>query len=342
MSGMRRPTLVVASFVIVSFLVAACGSSSSGTNVGACPAGFVCTPQDSGGGTGDGVEFDTTDVDSDAGSSDSAGADADTALDAVGPDSAGDIHYWQAPDAQRGSTTTPAGSKLYAHSKDTLYVLNPETNAFDLVGMFTFNKNAGLVTDIALNKAGSLFAVTYTDLFQCTTATAKCSWLAQLPQEFNGLTFIPAGLIDANDEVLVGIAGKGTWYRIDFGAAGAKLTALGSYGGGWWSSGDAFSVVGVGTYATLKKCNDCANYLAEIDPATGKVKKVIGKTGTAKWLFGLAWFKGIFYAVSQDGKVYMLDIKTAAPTAVQDVKVPKGVQWWGAGISTHAGFLTGG
>ena len=339
-----------ASVLLLVGLLGACGSSSNGTNAQVCPAGFVCTPKGDG---GQSVAVDSSanadieaDVSLDAGPAE-VPIDATTpvTVDATPPS---DIATADAgsgptsPDITEPDTEVAADIRLYAHTKDTLYVLNPSTLGFDLVGAFTFNKNAGLVTDIALDKVGELFAVTYTDLFACDRLNAKCTWLAKLPQEFNGLTFIPAGLIDSDKEVLVGIAGKGSWYRIDFGSGGAKLMLLGGYGGGWLSSGDAFSVVGVGTYATLKKCNACDNYLAEVDPATGAVITIIGKTGSAKGLFGLAWFQGVFYAVSSDGNVYMLDVKTATPTPVTVVKVPAGTKWWGAGVSTHTPSLLGG
>jgi len=340
--------------------LASVACSSPGTGGGGCPAGFTCTPNADGSGDSEGVgdANSAADASSDDGATVADGfADAGSVNSDVGqadtwtpPQDAGAPDTWTppqdagAPDTGNGAPDAgepdvvpgqPVGN-LYAHTKDTLYFLDVPAAAFKKVGVFTFNKNKGLVTDIALNQWGNLFAVTYGDLFQCNRMNAKCVWLAKLPQEFNGLTFIPEGVIDPNQEALVGIAGKGTWYHVQFGGGKVTLKAIGGYGGSWWSSGDAFSVVGVGTYATLKKCNGCDNYLAEVDPASGKIKKLIGKTGKAKGLFGLAWWAGVFYAVSSDGNVYVLDVKSGNATKVQGISIPKGVKWWGAGVSTRA------
>lgn len=334
-------------------LSAAC---SSPTPAGGCPVGFTCTPaDDSGASAGDAAVAQGDTVAEPDGAADTAVTDsgpsvADTGVADAGPMDAGLDAGFDAgnnPVDTGGSGTPDVGKEdagqpqpvghLYAHTKDSLYFLDVAASAFKKVAAFTFDKNAGLVTDIALNKWGNLFAVTFKDLFQCNRDNGKCVWLAALPQEFNGLTFIPEGVIDPNEEALVGIAGLGTWYHIQFGTGKVTLKPLGSYGGGWWSSGDAFSVVGVGTYATLKKCNGCDNYLAEVDPKTGKILKLIGKTGSAKGLFGLAWWAGVFYGVSNDGNIYVLDVKTGDATQVKGVTVPKDVQWWGAGVSTRAG-----
>ncbi len=349
---MHPPNHLTLTLLALASLAMAC-STPSNPSGGTCPVGFTCTANtdatgdgevsagDATQGTNDGVALaDVTAADGTVTAD--AGAITDTAttpVDAATVDTAlppqdtnpttPDVTE---PDVAPGK---PVGN-LYAHTKDTLYFLDVPNAKFQKVGVFSFNKNKGLVTDIALNKWGNLFAVTYGDLFQCNRLDAKCVWLAKLPQEFNGLTFIPEGIVDPNQEALVGIAGKGAWYHVQFGGGKVTLKAIGGYGGTWWSSGDAFSVVGVGTYATLKKCNGCDNYLAEVDPATGKIKKLIGKTGKAKGLFGLAWWAGVFYAVSSDGFVYILDVKTGDATKVKGITVPKGVKWWGAGVSTRA------
>lgn len=342
--------------LIVAALLIACSDEPAATAT--CPVGYSCTVPVDGGAGADasdvasgqdaqlledaaGPGLDAMTPAPDAGSPDSgvtdAGSDAGVEPTPDAEPVAEDTGIFGPPDIEDPDTflSKPVGN-LYAHDKDTLYVLNVPQAAFLKVGKFSFDKNEGLVTDIALNKWGALFAVTFTDLFQCNREDAKCVWLAKLPQEFNGLSFIPEGLIDPQAEVLVGIAEKGTWYRIIFSGGKVTLKSIGSYGGDWLSSGDVFSVVGIGTYATLKKSSGGDNYLVEIVPSTGKIKKVIGKTGAAKGLFGLAWWAGVFYAVSSDGNIYVLDVKTGDAQVVSGISVPKGVKWWGAGVSTRA------
>lgn len=229
----------------------------------------------------------------------------------------------------------PVG-QLYAHTSNTLYRLDLTAGKFTTVGKFAFNKSNGSVTDIAMDAYGKLYSVTDHDVFVCDVATAACKWLAKLPgtSTFNGLTFVPKGTVDPSSETLIGIETDGSWDKVDFSGASAKVTKLGQYGDGWLSSGDAFSVEGIGTYATLKG-KGTTDSLALVDPTNGKLIKVIGETGV-KQLFGLAWWAGVFYAFSTDGNVYTLDVTTAKATPIKGIKVPTGAKWWGAGVSTRA------
>ena len=240
------------------------------------------------------------------------------------------------PDASPDVDFSKPVGQLYAHTSNTLYKLDAATNAFVLVGKFSFDKSGASVTDIALDRYGKLFAITNHDLFSCVTSTAACSWLAVLPGTgtFNGLTFVPVGTISATAETLVGIGTDGSWNQIDLAGSTATITKLGSYGGGWLSSGDAFSVEGIGTYATLKGVSK-TDSLAKIDPTNGKILSIVGETGVNQ-LFGLAWWNGVFYGVSNDGNIYTLDITTGKASKVTGITTPTGVKWWGAGVSTRA------
>lgn len=228
--------------------------------------------------------------------------------------------------------TGPVGD-LYAHTADDLYKLDLKAGAVVHVGKWTYDKNKGVVTDIALDQVGKLFAITHDDLFECSL-TAKCKWLAALPETFNGMTFVPKGTVDPVAEALIGISEDGDWTRISIAGTKVTLKKLGSYGGGWLSSGDAFSVIGIGTYATLKG-KSTTDSLALVDPKTGKIQKIIGETGV-KNLFGLAWWAGVFYGFSSDGNAYTLDVTSGKATKVQGIATPQGVKWWGAGVSTRA------
>ena len=220
---------------------------------------------------------------------------------------------------------------LYAHTASTLYRFDKA--GFTLVGQFGFDKNAGSVTDIALDEDGKLFAITFNDLFECNSKTAKCNWLAGLPQQFNGLTFVPEGVLGAK-AALIGIANSGTWNHLQVNGKTATVTPLGSYGG-YGSSGDAFSVKGVGTLATVTSGFFKSDELAVVDPATGKVKSIVGETGVTG-LWGLAWQGGKVYAFGSDGGIYEVNPKTGKASKAAGISAPSGVSWWGAGVSTRA------
>lgn len=262
---------------------------------------------------------------SDAPSSDAASA-ADIDYDLLDPEDTDSA----APDLPPLNNGLAA---VFAHTSSQLYRL--ENNVFTLVGTFSFNKAFGQVTDIALDDAGLLFAVTFNDLFQCDKTNAKCTWLASLPQQFNGLTFVPKDVVTPGQPALIGVANSGDWNLITVKGTTATIQKLGSYGG-YASSGDAFSVEGVGTYATVKSGFGGTDKLVQVNPANGAVLKTIGDTGVSD-LWGIAWSNQVLYGFSDDGKVYSLNMQTGKASTIPGLQVPSG-SWWGAGVSTRAGL----
>lgn len=310
-------------------VVAACGSTPAGNGV-ALPD--TASESDGTAGQTDAV------AGTDAAGSDKADAAPDTEPD-IAPDIDFDLLDPTDEDVEEPEVVEPTGpvGSLYAHTATMLWRLDLSTGQFTEVGPFGFDKNKGDVTDIALDKTGQLFATTHNDLFQCGLEDAKCVWLAKMPGTYFGLSYVPAGTIDPNAETLVGIENDGTWSSITFANGKATIKSLGSYGGGWQSSGDMFSVEGIGTYATLKGKGDF-DTLAKVNPKTGKIEQIIGgtaKTGV-KSLFGLAWWQGVTYGFSSDGNVYTLDLDTGVATKLTGIAAPPGAKWWGAGVSTRA------
>lgn len=311
--------------------VAACSSNPVGSTGSPTDTTTVADGGDAAAGTDDG-----------AAGSDSAGSDVVVATD-VAPDLAPDIDYDlldpEEDTSAETDTSEPAGpvGSLYAHSAEVLWRLDLGTGQFTEVGTFAFDKNEGSVTDLALDKTAKLYATTHDDLFECSTVDAACTWLAALPGTYFGLSFVPAGTIDPTNETLVGIEDDGTWSSITFANGKATIKSLGKYGNNWMSSGDMFSVEGIGTYATLKG-KGSFDTLAKVNPKTGKIEQIIGgeaKTGV-KSLFGLAWWQGVTYGFSSDGNVYDLDLTTGVATKISTIAVPPNTKWWGAGVSTRA------
>ncbi len=333
------PLLTAALLVLVGCGTSSSGNGGSGTPPATYDTGSSADAEADGGASSD-VADDAGNTGSDAGSgsSDSGSGSADAgsgSLDAGAPDT------WVEPDTgEQDSGQAGPPPSLFAHTKDKLYAFDPGKSAMVEVGKFSFNKKKGLVTDIALDQFRNLFAITFEDLFKCNPDTAACAWIAKLPAEFNGLTFIPESLVPGSKtEALIGISEKGAWNWIkEDGKGGMTMKKLGTYGGGWLSSGDAFAVVGVGTFATLKKKSGGIDSLAKLDPKTGKLLKVIGSTGV-KGLFGFAWWADVFYGFSNDGKVYVIDVTTGKATEALQISAPKNVKWWGAGVSTRANGL---
>ncbi|MCO4763967.1 MAG: hypothetical protein KC502_20805 [Myxococcales bacterium] len=327
-----RYLITITTLLLTASLLTACGSTEDSGEKR--PVSYLKDGESAKDGQSDGGA--TTDT----GIADTGKPDTGAAKDSGGfPDG-----FFDPPDAggneeDGGSEDTgpvfqgPVG-KLYAHTSGELYNLDLKSKAFVKIGKFTFDKNEGKITDLAVNKYGKIFAISSDHLYECASETAKCAWLAKLPSPFNGMTFVAEGVVTDGKEALIGISDKGVWTHIDTESGKVKLKNLGSYGGGWLSSGDAFSVVGVGTFATLKGKGK-TDTLAKVNAKTGKIEKLLGETG-AIGLFGLAWWNGVFYGFSKTGKVYTLDTSTGKGTEVKGLTVPKDVSWWGAGVSTRA------
>ncbi|MCC6644020.1 MAG: hypothetical protein IT374_00400 [Polyangiaceae bacterium] len=234
-------------------------------------------------------------------------------------------------------------AEVYAHSPDTLYKLDPGTKATTTVAKFSGCKDQ--VIDLAVDKAGRVFVTTFTSLERVDPVTAKCTTLKTgLTGTFpNSLSFVPAGTISPSDETLVGYQAAldgDAYVRVDT-TTGAVSPVPGGGGlpAGYQSSGDIVSVIGGGTYLTIKggggAYGTCADCLVEVDPKTGNVLK---KVATLKFgsVFGLAFWAGITYGFTSSGQLFSVDLKTVTATEISIPQKPSGLKFWGAGSTTCA------
>lgn len=99
---------------------------------------------------------------------------------------------------------------VYANSSDSLYVINPATNAVSLVGAF---QGCDFVIDIAVNRTGGVFATTKSALFAVDPRSAQCKFIAKGTYP-NSLSFVPQGTVNPDQETLVGYNGS-SYVRID-------------------------------------------------------------------------------------------------------------------------------
>ena len=222
------------------------------------------------------------------------------------------------------------GNTVYAHTSSRLFKM--DVNApYDItaIGNFSYNQSPGQMTDIALDRWGVLYGITFNDLFVCNPATAQCYYLGDIPQSANGLTFIPPGLLDPNDDTLVAIANSGAWYKVTLVGNQAQFSQLGQYGGGYTSAGDVFSIQGVGTYgATNKPGVNNGNVIVEANPMNGMVVKDIATTVSYTTIYGLAGWEGKIFAFNSNGAVVLINPMDGT---YMQVKKTNDV-WWGAGV----------
>jgi len=226
---------------------------------------------------------------------------------------------------------------VYAHTSSELYKFGVKGQLdVELIGRFAFPAEASdaRMTDIAIDRFGVMWGIGFEDVFIVDPATAKCWRAAALPQEFNGLTLVPKGLLGTSADQLVGIDIEGGWWRLDLVHAGGvtrvQTTLIGGYGSGWSSSGDAFSIDGVGTFASVDKGGGTPDQLVSVDPATGLVTSVIAPLAGYSDIWGLAGWAGRVYAFDSGGDVLVIDLATGTVTA----KKATGKAWWGAGVRT--------
>ena len=265
------------------------------------------------------------------------------------------------PDAGNADVVLPVG-EVYGHSATTLFKLEPFSKTITTIGNFDcFNPCSGLLTgcgmwDIAIDEKGQMYGTGVTalnslqgagKLVKVDKATGHCTEIKTLGASQlypNSLTFVPAGVLDPNVEVLVGYVNE-NYARIDL-VTGVQ-TGIGSLNPNptntlWYSSGDIVSIKGGKSFLTAKPSSD-PNYsgtdtLLEIDPATGKVVKAIGDTTFTK-LWGLAFWAGTAYGFSAAGQLCAIDLTTGTGTPIPQKGIPNGLAWWGAGVTTVAPLL---
>lgn len=237
--------------------------------------------------------------------------------------SGGEVFYDAGPDGYY----PPPVAAVYASSSSSLYVVNPATKAVSVVGAF---QGCDFVIDIAVNRTGGIFATSQTALYAVNPKTAQCKHIADGIYP-NSLSFVPQGTVSPDEETLVGYTGS-EYVRIDPGTG--QVTSIGALGTpGLSSSGDLFSLIGGGTYLTVKgeNCSDC---LIEVNPATGALLKQLGPIGIYGNVWGLAFWAGTAYGFTSGGLMFSLDPTTMVTTPI--FYSGDAVQFWGAGSSTAA------
>jgi hypothetical protein len=234
-----------------------------------------------------------------------------------------------------GSTMQEAGSPvalIYAHSPDTLYRL--DANSKQVAVVAPFSGGCSSVIDIAIDSSSNAYVTTETDLWKVDLQTAACTHIASGSYP-NSLSFVPKGTVDPNAEAMVGYNGS-TYIRINT-TTGAVQT-VGALSGGYTSSGDIVSVIGGGTFLTVKggsgNCNDC---LLQVNPATGDLVQNYGSVNHVD-VFGLAFWAGTAYGFDNGGEVFSIDVQngTVVTTTIPVPNPPPGLQFWGAGSTTAA------
>lgn len=276
----------------------------------------------------------------DTGSPVDAGAPADTAPDAGPPPLLVDSDNDGIPDVadlfpfDKDLPGTAYGGVVYAHTADELWRMDVKTYKLDFVAYFGWPADGGVheMTDIAIDRYGALYGVSFSAVYSCHPQKGKCLRVGTLPTTYNALTFVPQGLLDEDKDVFIAIGGGGEWTRLDRTGDTFAATILGKYGAIYTSSGDAYSIKGVGTYATVNKSGDASDWLVAVHPATGHVTAEIGRLDGFSAMYGLAGWTDRAFGFDESGAVVVVD--TGTGKVVNTIQsTPK--KWWGAGVRTY-------
>jgi hypothetical protein len=262
-------------------------------------------------------------------------------------------------DAEVADTYIPPGTpgRVYAHTKDTLYLFEPVSGDLKEIGKFScldpLDTN-DVVVDLAVDRTGTVYATTFGRFLKVDPITAACTEIKKVlagePSYPNALSFVPAGTVDPTKEALVGYSPVGTspdstdYIRID--TATGVITKIGQLNGSpgtsYKSSGDLISLIQDSnrTFLTVKLLSDASvgtDLLAEVDPKTGNLKKIIGDTKQTN-LYGFGYWAGKGYGFSDNGKISEIDMTTGNGTVVKTLTGDGGspLPWYGAGVTTEA------
>jgi len=254
-------------------------------------------------------------------------------------------------DLAPGERPPPAPGKVYAHSADTLYLLEPISKQVTIVGAFDCT---GSMVDIAIDRTGRMTgsaAISFNGalggmLVSVDSTNAHCQELNRGPNLVTSLTYVPEGTLVANAEALVGYADD-RYVRVD--PTTGNLTNIGllnnATGGGtkWISSGDVVSIKDGGTYLTVKPDTGAiagGDRIVEVDPKTGALKRIIGPTGSDDVL-GLGYWGGIAYGFTIAGTLIQIDLTTGAgsPIPIPGAAATPELSFLGAGTTTVAPII---
>lgn len=216
---------------------------------------------------------------------------------------------------------------VYAHTSSELFRINPRALTLRSVGRFEFASDGQdhQMTDIAVNAAGEVWGITFDAIYRIDAATARCTLVSPLQGQYNGLTFVPAGVLNPSAEVLVAVEGAGTYYVVN--TSDGRVQRLGMLGA-YPSSGDMVSIASAETWAIVKVRGE--DHLARVD-LRGGVTTLVGPTGVDD-IWGLGYWRARLYGFSEGGVFVTIDPVTGRATEVMRT----GAAWWGAGVTTIA------
>lgn len=237
-------------------------------------------------------------------------------------------------DGGSGGGGDPTSYLVYAHSNNVLYTIDLATKSLVTIGNFD---TADTITDLAVAPGGTIYVVSYSQLFTASPIDGHTTWIGPLStcgQQGVALTTTSDGRLWVGDYM-------GAICQIDLSGPTPVVKPPVRMQGGYALSGD---MVGVGdgtVFGSAYKLADAAtlsdNLLVTVDVATGVVTEV-GVTGYPR-LYGVAFQDNEVFGFTHDGsgRVITIDTTTGAGTmfgTFVDPATGAGIAFAGAGVNS--------
>jgi hypothetical protein len=210
-------------------------------------------------------------------------------------------------------------SRIWAHSGDTLYSVDPVTFDLQTVGKFGVRES---MTDLAVTPNGEVYGISMTSLYRIERSAARATVVFdKISQENVALTFQTDGTLLMAD--------KPGSVRVINPTSGA-ISDVGIYGGGFNTAGDLVAVADGTMYGISESgpgSSVGSNVLITVD-GQGRATPVGGIGFDEVW--GLAYAGGRVLAFTSRGEIISIDRATGKGTLVRSFQ---GVRFYGAGTS---------
>ncbi|MEM6957818.1 MAG: hypothetical protein AAF645_19135 [Myxococcota bacterium] len=240
-----------------------------------------------------------------------------------------------------------APAVIWAHSGRELFNFNPTTRQATSVGIFDSPEDPltpgddGQIffsmTDLAVRSDGAVFGLGRGAIWRIDTTDARCT-RAVRDVRGNALTFVPAGVVSPQEELIVGYENddEGALLAI-VNIPGQRVENLASFGGDCRPSGDIASITGLGTFVTLECDRDTAqDFLARLNVTDASID-IIGPTGVVD-IWGLGFWAGNFFGFTAGGELVSIDADTGEATLIDD-ETGAADGFWGAGVTPDAPLI---